>query len=151
MKLVSTGTLVGYFQNQVPIFRCIWDRIIYNDEYSTIDSNLTDSNVRARKGCNIRDNIFVLNAVTNSVIKGKEDLQVLDVEKCFDSLWVQECINDIYDAGLVNDKVSLLFLKNQNAKCGDFAELVKKDLESIGIPFKITTRSQYSGTENSTS
>ena len=73
MKLVSTGTLVGYFQNQVPIFRCIWDRIIYNDEYYTIDSNLTDSNVRACKGCNIRDNIFVLNAVTNSVIKGKED------------------------------------------------------------------------------
>jgi hypothetical protein len=55
-----------------------------------------------------------------TVIKGKEDavdLQVFDLEKCFDSLWVQECINDVYDAGLVNDKLPLLFLENQNANC----------------------------------
>ena len=117
--------LINDFDNyrgifRVPIFHSILDRLIYNDEYSTIDNNLTDSNVGARKGRNIRDNIFVLNAVTNSVIKGKEDavdLQVFDVEKCFDSLWVQECINDIYDAGLNNDKLPLLFLENQNARC----------------------------------
>ena len=76
-----------------------------------IDENLTDSNVGARKGRNIRDNIFVLNAVTNSVVKGNEeavDLQLYDVEKCFDALWVEECINDLYDAGLNNDKLPLL-------------------------------------------
>ena len=38
-----------------------------------IDDNLRDSNVGAKKGRNIRDNIFVLGAVVNSVIKGKED------------------------------------------------------------------------------
>ena len=46
---------------RVTILRSILDRLIYNDEYNTIDSNLTDSNVGARKGRNIRDNIFVLN------------------------------------------------------------------------------------------
>jgi hypothetical protein len=113
--------LINDFDNyrgifRVPIFHSILDRLIYNDEYSTIDNNLTDSNVGARKRRNIRDNIFVLNAVTNSVIKGKEvevDLQVFDIEKCFDSLWVQECINDIYDAGLNNDKLPLLSLRNR--------------------------------------
>ena len=69
---------------RVTILRSILflDRLIYNDEYNTIDSNLTDSNVGARKGRNIRDNIFVLNAVANSVIKGKEepiDVQLYDV------------------------------------------------------------------------
>ena len=101
------------------IFRSILDRLIYNDEYSDIDANLTDSNVGARKGRNIRDNIFVMNAVTNSVVKGKEeevDIQVFDVEKCFDALWVQECMNDIFEAGLNNDKLPLLFLENQNAR-----------------------------------
>ena len=44
------------------------------------------------------------------------DMQVVDVEKCFDGLWVEECINDIYDAGLDNDKLNLLYLENQNAK-----------------------------------
>ena len=40
------------------IFRAILDRLIYNDEYAIIDSNLTDSNVGARKSRNIRDNIL---------------------------------------------------------------------------------------------
>ena len=105
---------------RLTIFRSILDKLIYNDEYTTIDNNLTDSNVGARKGRNIRDNIFVMNAVTNSVKRGNDeevDIQVYDVEKCFDALWVQECINDLYDAGLDNDKLNLLFLENQNAKC----------------------------------
>ena len=44
---------------RVPVFRCILDSLIYNDEYPTVDNNLTDSNVGARKGRNIIDNIFV--------------------------------------------------------------------------------------------
>ena len=104
---------------RVNIFRSILDRLIYNDEYATIESSLTDSNVGARRGRNIRDNIFVMNAITNYVIKEKSepiDIQVYDVEKCFDSLWLQECINDLYEAGLDNDKLPILFYENQNAK-----------------------------------
>ena len=104
---------------RVPILRAILDRLIYNDEYQTIDENLSDSNVGARKFRNIRDNIFVLNAINNSVVNGSEDdvdIQIFDVEKCFDALWLEECINDIYESGLKNDKLSLLFLENQNAK-----------------------------------
>ena len=94
------------------------DRLIYNDEYEKIDKQLSDSNVGARKHRNIRDNIFVLNAITNSVVNGKEDpvdIQLFDVEKCFDALWVEECINDVYKAGLKNDKLVLLYLENQRA------------------------------------
>ena len=103
---------------RVPILRSILDRLIYNDEYPNIDEELSDSNVGARKNRNIRDNIFVLGAITNSVINGNEesiDVQVYDVEKCFDALWVQECINDLYETGLSNDKLVLLYLENQNA------------------------------------
>ena len=56
---------------RVTIFRSILDGLIYNDEYSNIDSNLTDANVGARKQRNIRDNIFVLNAIMNSMKKEK--------------------------------------------------------------------------------
>ena len=52
------------------ILRSILDRIIYNDIYEVIDGNLTDCNVGARKKRNIRDNLFVVNAVINSVVKG---------------------------------------------------------------------------------
>ena len=61
---------------RVSIFRSILDRLIYNDEYEVLD---------------IRDNIFVINAITNAVNKNKNeamDFQVYDVEKCFDKLWL---------------------------------------------------------------
>ena len=104
---------------RVTIFRSILEKLIYNDEYRNIDKNLTDANVGARKKRNIRDNIFVLNAITNSRRKEKEeslDLQVYDIEKCFDSLWLHEVINSLYEAGLQNDKLPLLFLENSNAQ-----------------------------------
>ena len=104
---------------RVTIFRTILDRLIYNDEYKNIDMNLTDCNVGARQERNIRDNIFVINAIMNSIKKNKDesiDFQVYDVEKCFDTLWLHEVINCLYEAGLKNDKLPLLFLENRNAK-----------------------------------
>jgi hypothetical protein len=50
---------------RVTILRSILDKLIYNDEYPNIDDNLTDSNVGARRQRNIRDNIFVIHALTN--------------------------------------------------------------------------------------
>ena len=103
----------------VSIIISILDRLVYNDEYETIDKELSDGNVGSRKGRNIRDNVYVLNAVTNSVVNGNEDavdIQIFDVEKCFDALWDQECINDMYESGFDNDKLPILYIENQNAK-----------------------------------
>ena len=104
---------------RVSIFRSILDKLIYNDEYSKIDKNLTDSNVGARKMRNIRDNIFVINAIMNTKKLQHEealDVQVYDVEQCFDALWLKEVIACLYKAGLDNDKLPLLFLENRNAQ-----------------------------------
>ena len=104
---------------RVTICRSILDRLIYNDEYINIDNNLTDCNVGARKERNIRDNIFVINAITNALRKGNEDpadFQLYDVDNCFDALWLQEVINCLYQAGLNNDKLPLLFLENNIAQ-----------------------------------
>ena len=104
---------------RVLVLRYILERLIYNDEFKNIDKNLTDCNVGARKGRNIRDNLFVLNAVLNAVNHDKNkpvDLGVYDVEKCFDSLWIYECINDVYETGMRNDKLSLLYKMNMNAQ-----------------------------------
>ena len=49
-------------------FGCILDRLIYNDECSGIDANLSDCNVGARQNRNIRDNIFVLIAITITIL-----------------------------------------------------------------------------------
>ena len=39
----------------------------------------------------------------NSIRKGNEqacDITIDDIEKCFDVLWVQECMNTLYENGL---------------------------------------------------
>ena len=104
---------------RVTILRSILDKLIYNDEYPGIDDNLTDSNVGARRGRNIRDNIFVINAVMNNVTKRRlknTDVTIYDAEKCFDKLWAQECFNDVFDNGFKNDKLNLLYEENVNAQ-----------------------------------
>ena len=71
------------------MIRSIIDKLIYNDEYLTIDGNLTDSNVGARKNRNIRDNIFLIKAILNNVKRRNlkdTDITIYDAEKCFDKL-----------------------------------------------------------------
>ena len=104
---------------RVTVFRNILDRLIYNDQYPDIDSQLTDCNVGSRKHRNIRDHIYVLNAILNSVTEENNeslDLQVYDTEKTFDTLWLHEVVNDLYEAGFNNDKLNLIFLESKSAQ-----------------------------------
>ena len=96
--------------------RTIIDKLLYNDEYNTIDANLTDCNVGARKQRNIRDNLFVVNGVINSVIEKDDkpvDIELFDIAKCFDALWLHECLNDLYEAGLDNSNLNLIYEGNK--------------------------------------
>ena len=96
--------------------RSIIDKLVYIDEYDTIDTNLTDCNVGARKKRNIRDNLFVVNGVINSVIAKDDkpvDIELFYIPKCFDSLWLKECLNDLYEAGLDNSNLNLIYEGNR--------------------------------------
>ena len=104
---------------RVSVLRSILDRLLYNSSYETIDENLTDGNVGARKRRGCRDNIFVISAISNSVIKGRLpaiQIQVTDVQTCFDKLWLENCINALYENNLKNDMLNLLYLENRNAQ-----------------------------------
>ena len=59
-----------------------------------------------------------MNAISNASKQGVEescDICVYDVRKCFDTLWMEECINDMYEAGLTSDKLCLLYYSNSGA------------------------------------
>ena len=106
----------GIFRTAV--LRNILEKLLYNDEYETIDSNLTDCNVGSRRGRNVRDNLFVISAIMNENKRNPKetlDINVYDVEKCFDSLWLSECINDLYESGMTSDKLNLLYQANKHA------------------------------------
>ena len=103
---------------RISVIRSILDRLIYEDSLEVIDSNLTDGNVGCRKNRSSRDNIYVMGAITNSVINGDSrpiQIQVMDIETCFDKLWLESSINSLYENGLRNDKLNLLFIENKVA------------------------------------
>ena len=101
----------------VSVIRSILMRLIYNDKYNIIDSNMSDSNVGARKGKNIRNHIFVINGIIHDVLSSKKkkpiDIQIVDYKKCFDSMWLEETINDLYEVGVQDDQLALLFEANR--------------------------------------
>ena len=83
----------------------------------SIEKNMSDSNIRARKGKSIKNHLFVIYGIINAVINGNADcidLQVYDIIKCFDALWLQDCMLDIYQSSSVkDDKSALMYQVNQ--------------------------------------
>ena len=91
----------------LPKARSVLDKLVYNSNYEELDSNMSSSNIGARKGRNVRDHLLVINSIIQEVSKenSKADLQILDVKSCFDKLWMAETSNDAYDNGLTRSRV----------------------------------------------
>ena len=99
--------------------RSILDKLVYNDIYETVDDNMSCSNIGARKNRNIRDHLFVINGILNEAVNGPKkqpiDLQIYDISKCFDKLEYVSTANDLYNAGIQNDK--FILVANSNKSC----------------------------------
>ena len=79
---------------------------------------MSSSNIGARKQRNIRDHLFVINAILHDMKEDKKksiDLEIYDVKKCFDKMWSSETSNDIYDAGTKDD--TFVLIANSNKSC----------------------------------
>ena len=44
------------------------------------------------------------------------DIQIFDYKQCFDSLWLQECLSDLYTSGVQDDKLALLYNINEDVR-----------------------------------
>ena len=79
---------------------------------------MSDSNIGARKGKNIKNHLFIVYGIINSVIEeGKcVDIRIYDILKAFDALWLEDCMNDLYDSlpsEQQDDKVALIYEVNR--------------------------------------
>ena len=80
------------------VLKKILDKLIYFDKYEELDANMSDSNIGARKNRNARDHLLIIHGIINSVIRGGEeciDIQIYDIQKAFDALWLEDSLNDI--------------------------------------------------------
>ena len=73
----------------------------------------------------------MINTITNYIKNETEeshDIKVYDVNKCFDALLTHECINTLYELGVNNDNIVLLY------------EVTKKSMIAIKTANGLTER-----------
>ena len=101
---------------RVPVIRSILMNMIYETNYSKIDNYMSDCQMGGRRKKSCKNNIFILNGVIHDVMMSRNTkpvvLQFYDYCQMFDSINLQEAICDIYDAGLDNDTLSLIYKSN---------------------------------------
>ena len=119
---------------------------MYRDKYDDIDQFMSDSNIGARQKKNIRNHLFVIYGIINSVIQGEAgciDIQIYDIVQAFDALWLDDCLNDIYDALPVDkrdDKLALLYEINKHNKVA--VNTAVGQTERVDI-YKVVTRGAH--------
>ena len=102
------------------VLRKFLDKLTYQDKYPDLDLSMSDSNIGALKKKNVRNHLFIVYGVINSVLregKGCVDIQIYDLVQAFDSLWLQDCLNELYDAlpdEKRDDKLALVYQTNVN-------------------------------------
>ena len=82
------------------VFRKIIDKMVYKEKYPHIDRSMSDSNIGARRSRNIKNHLFIVYGVINSVLKGESgciDINIYDLIKAFDVLWLADSMNDLSD------------------------------------------------------
>ena len=101
------------------VLKKILDKLTYHDKYDDIDIHMSDSKIGARKNKNIRNHLFMIYGIMNSVIKGKNesiDIHIYDLVKAFDALWLEDTLNNVYDTisdDERDDKLALLYRSNE--------------------------------------
>ena len=103
---------------RVSILRFILMRLVYNEKYPEVDSNMSDCQMGGRKQKGWRNNIFIVNGiihdVMSSVKKSPVLLQIYDYRQMFDAINLEEAISDVYDAGVRDDNLALIYRANED-------------------------------------
>ena len=89
---------------RVSVIRSILMRMVYNSKYEEIDKNISDAQMGARKGKGCKSNIWIINGIIHETLFNKKKkpvvLQIYDYAQMFDSINLEEALNDIFDYGL---------------------------------------------------
>ena len=91
-------------------------KMMYNQNYTEIDKNMSDSQMGGRKNKGCRNNIFLINGIIHDVLSSKNKkpiiLQIYDYSQMFDSIGLKQSISNDFETGLRNNNLSLLYKAN---------------------------------------
>ena len=84
-----------------------------------LSPTLSGSNIGSIKRRSIRNHLFIVYGVINSVLREEKsciDICVYDLVKAFDALWLEDSLNDMFDTLPDNqhdDKLALVYESNR--------------------------------------
>ena len=101
----------------VVILTIIFEKVIKNRILPVLSTNMTQFQTGGAKGKGVVDNLFILRGIIDhSVYLNKPTFVTFyDIEKCFDSLWLEDCINTLWENGVQDDTIYLIYLLNAKA------------------------------------
>ena len=108
----------------ITIFKKAFENLLFKEFREDIDENMSESNIGARKKRNMKDHLVIVHGIVSSVVKEQKesiDIQVFDVQKAFDSIWVEDSLNEMYDTineENRNEKLALVYLMNKENHLG---------------------------------
>ena len=70
------------------------------------------------KGKGVTDNLFILRGIVDhsKYLEKESYITFYDIEKCFDSLWLADCLNSLCKNGIQIDLLYLIYLLNHRAR-----------------------------------
>ena len=101
----------------VPITSIIFEKLLENRVTPLLEENMTKFQTEGVKNKGVVDNLFVLRGLIDHSKYLKKELWITlyDIEKCFDSLWLEDCINSLWQCGVDDDILYLIYLLNRKA------------------------------------
>ena len=101
----------------VRILSIIFEKLLKNKISDTLQQNISKFQNGGMKGKGAVDNLLIsIGIINHANYLGKELwLTFYDTEKCFDSLWLEDCINSLWDLDVKDDILCLIYLMNIKA------------------------------------
>ena len=79
---------------------------------------MSDSNVGGRENRSSINHIFVINGIIHETVNSKKNrpvtLQIYDFKQMFDSMNLQEAVSDLFDSGVKDNTLALIYEANKN-------------------------------------
>ena len=81
---------------------------------------MSDCQTGGRKNRGCRNNILIINGIIHDVVSAKKKqsvlLQIYDYRQMFDAIGLKEALSDVFDAGIKDDNLALLYEANKAIK-----------------------------------
>ncbi len=128
---------------KLPIVRNILDKLITSEEQDQLMKNIGQFQVGNQKKRNIRDHTLIIHAIVNEAKERKLCIDILftDIKQYFDSIWLDEATNDLFDSGVTSRNLNILYEGNSKTQMcveTNFGQSERAELTKVVMQGSVT-------------